>query len=157
MKTLLIYIAAFMSLGLFTAPQCHYQFNGGTLAPVEINGSRSQKIDYRGYGFKLAHKLELEGLHPYEICIVMTETGGVVPYGYNFGNLRKLNGDFHRYKSFEQGLGKFRNCISRKYKGKFTSNPQDTFAAIQPQYCPESTEWTRRCMMWYNLLYNTNN
>ncbi len=113
-----------------------------------------KKISYNGYGHKLAKRLESEGLHPYEICIIMLETGGVVPKGNNLGNLRRKDLSYHRYDSFDEGLSKFRKCIDRKYKEKFTDNPEQTFKSIQKNYAPDGgKEWVRRAMFWYNKLY----
>ncbi len=114
-----------------------------------------KKITYKGYGHKLAKKLESEGLHPYEVCIIMLETGGVIPKGNNLGNLRKKDLSYHRYDSFDEGLSKFERCISKKYKKRFTKDPEQSFKAIQVNYAPDGgREWVRRAMLWYNKLYS---
>lgn len=108
---------------------------------------------YRGYGSKMVKFLEKEGLHPYEICIVMTETGGVIPEGYNFGNLRKKDLTYHTYNTKEEGLNAFKRLIRKKYKQHFTSLPRQTFERMQPIYAPDGHVWDNRCMRWYMKIY----
>jgi hypothetical protein len=84
----------------------------------------------------------------------MVEQGGVVKPGFNLGNLRKRNLEYHTYGSFEEGLSKFQNLIEKKYKDCFSDNPQETYECIQEKYAPDGgAEWVRRNMHWYNLLY----
>ncbi len=114
-----------------------------------------KKITYNKYGHKLAKKLESKGLHPYEICIIMLETGGVIPKENNLGNLRKKDLSYHKYDSFDKGLSEFEKCIDKKYKKRFTDDPEQTFRAIQVNYAPDGgNEWIKRAMFWYNRLYN---
>ena len=101
-------------------------------------------INYNGYGHKLAKILEAQGLHPY----------GVVQPGFNLGNLRKKNLEYHTYSSFEEGLSKFRSLIERRYKSCFNDNPEETYKCIQKRYAPDGgVTWINRNMHWYNLLY----
>lgn len=108
---------------------------------------------YKGYGSKMVKFLEKQNLHPYEICIVMTETGGVIPKGYNFGNLRKKDLTYHTYSTKEEGLNAFKKLIRKKYKKHFTSLPKQTFERIQPIYAPDGKVWDNRCMYWYQTIY----
>ena len=108
---------------------------------------------YRGYGSKMVKFLEKEGLHPYEICIVMTETGGVIPKGFNFGNLRNKDLTYRVYSTKEEGLNAFKSLIRKKYKKHFTSLPQQTFENMQPIYAPDGKVWDNRCMYWYTKIY----
>lgn len=112
------------------------------------------KVNYSGYGHKLAKKLEKAGLHPYEITIIMVEQGGVIQPGFNLGNLRKKNLEYNTYGSFEEGLTKFKKVINRKYKDCFSDDPQETYKCIQEHYAPDGGDtWIDRNMHWYNLLY----
>lgn len=108
---------------------------------------------YKGYGSKMVKFLEKENLHPYEICIVLTETGGVIPEGFNFGNLRNKDLTYRVYKTKEEGLNAFKKLIRSKYKTHFTLTPRQTFERMQPIYAPDGKEWDDRCMYWYKKVY----
>lgn len=117
---------------------------------------QKKEITYSGYGSKLAKVLYYQyKLHPYEVCIVMTETGGVVPKNYNFGNLRRIDLRYHNYKSFDKGLFAFRELIDNKYRKLFSNSPKHTFQKIQPIYAPDGGQvWVNRCLFWYKLLFD---
>lgn len=117
---------------------------------------QKKEITYIGYGSILAKKLYYEhNLTEYEVCIIMVETGGVIPKSYNIGNLRKRNLSYHKYKSFEEGLTHFLDVMSKKYKNRFTNDPEQTFKSIQVNYAPDGGKtWVQRCMFWYKLLFD---
>lgn len=112
-----------------------------------------KKSTYKGYGSKTLRVLENHNLHPYEICILLGETGGVLPKNNNLGNLRNKDLTYRSYTSVNQGIVMFKQVMQKKYHQYFTDDPHLTFKTIQPIYAPDNKKWSDNCMIWYNLIY----